>query len=131
MTAADSINGDGSGGTIIDRSLRDQLRSLQSQLMAVKGELQEIDKRIADDYLVKTRQLQVLNTNIKRIGLIPARSIRSTVGTNLSADLSPHPRTLYELWDNCTSGIGGWKHAREFTAVERGKVKYKYYRCGR
>jgi hypothetical protein len=42
--------------------------------------------------------------------------------------LSPLPRTLYDLWVEYTSGIGGRKAARDFTARERGADKYRYYR---
>ena len=115
-------------GSITDRPIRDQLRALQSQLLSVKTQISEIDKRIAHDHLANTRQLQTINANIKRIGASPARPIRATTCPMVSAALSPHPRTIYELWDEYTIGIGGRKPAREFTAQERGKVKYKYYR---
>jgi len=49
-----------------------------------------------------------------------------------SATLSPHPRTLLELWEEWMHGIGGRKPAREFTSAERnntqGNIKQKYYR---
>ena len=115
-------------GTINDRPMRDQLRALQSQLQTVKNQIFEIDKRMQDNQLANTRQLQTINANVKRIGASPGRPIRSTSSAPVSAALSPHPRTLYELWDEYTQGIGGRKPAREFNAQERGKVKYKYYR---
>ena len=104
------------------------MRALQSQLLSVKTQISEIDKRIAHDHLANTRQLQTINANIKRIGAAPARPIRATTCPIVCATLSPHPRTIYELWDKYTIGIGGRKPAREFNAQERGKVKYKYYR---
>ena len=39
-----------------------------------------------------------------------------------------YSRTLYDLWNEYVIGIGGRKPAREFTATDRGKLKYKYYR---
>ena len=69
--------------------------------------------------------------NIKHIGHAPARPIpRLAIVAQASnvANLSAHPRTLFELWDEYTVGIGGSKPAREFTASERGRCKYKYYR---
>ena len=114
-------------GSLTDRPIRDQLRALQSQLQGIKSQIAEIDKRQVTDALASTRQLQTLNANIKRIGLSPARPIRNTTSNPISAGLSAHPRTLYELWDEYTNGIGGRKPAREFTSQERGKVKYKYY----
>ena len=115
-------------GSLTDRPIRDQLRAVQSQLQGIKNMLAEIDKRQVADALANTRQLQTINANIKRVGLSPGRPIRATTSNPISADLSAHPRTLYELWDEYNNGIGGRKPAREFSAQERGKVKYKYYR---
>ena len=44
------------------------------------------------------------------------------------ADLSTCPRTLPDLWQEYTMGIGGRKPARDFTTSERGAVKFKYCR---
>ena len=121
-------NQDQAIGSINDRPIRDQLRALQSQVLSIKNQIHEIDKRIQDDHLSTTRQMQSLNANIKRIGVSPARPIRATTAPLTTAALSPHPRTLYELWDEYTTGLGGRKPARECNAQERGKVKYKYYR---
>ena len=115
-------------GSLTDRPLRDQMRALQSQLQGIKTQIVEIDNRLVTDALATTRQLQTLNANMKRIGQSPARPIRSTTSRPVSAVLSPHPRTLYEVWDEYNNGIGGRKPAREFSSQERGKVKYKYYR---
>ena len=124
-----AANGDNNIGTLNDRPMRDQVRALQSQLMGVKAQLEDITKLIKEENIAKGRQLQALNANIKRIGLSPARPIRRTEGISTqSASLSPHPRTLYELWDEYVIGIGGRKPAREFTSRDRGKLKYKYYR---
>ena len=124
-----ATNGDNNIGTLNDRPMRDQVRALQSQLMGVKAQLEDITKLIKEENIAKGRQLQALNANIKRIGLSPARPIRLTVGiSSQSASLSPHPRNLYELWDEYVIGIRGRKPAREFTSTDRGKLKYKYYR---
>ena len=42
--------------------------------------------------------------------------------------LSPLPKTLYDLWVEYQTGIGGRKAARDFTARERGADKYRFYR---
>ena len=72
--------------------------------------------------------MRALNANIKQIAASPARPVQASSSATTSAALSPHPRTLFELWDEYTKGIGRRKPAREFNAQERGKVKYKYYR---
>ena len=119
-----AANGDNNIGTLNGRPMRDQVRALQSQLMGVKAQLEDITKIIKEENIAKGQQLHALNANIKRIGLSPARPIRLTEGISTqSASLSPHPRTLYELWDKHVIGIGGRKPAREFTATDRGKLK--------
>ena len=74
-------------GTINDRPMRDQLRALQSQLQTVKNQIFEIDKRMQDNQLANTRQLQTINANVKRIGASPGRPIRSTSSASVSAAL--------------------------------------------
>jgi hypothetical protein len=63
--------------------------------------------------------------------------LRKTTGNNnpgpanivvSGGTLSPLPRTLYDLWVEYQTGIGGRKAARDFTARERGADKYRYYR---
>ena len=46
----------------------------------------------------------------------------------LQANLSRCPRSLYELWNEYMFGFYGNKPAKDFTAQERGKVKFAYYR---
>ena len=115
-------------GGLGDRPLRDQIRSLQSQLMTVKGVLEDIDKRMEANHTSEVRQIQSLHSNIKRFANAPAQHMRRIARPNAVATLSACPRTLYELWDEYTMGAGGRKAAREFNAHERGALKYKYYR---
>jgi hypothetical protein len=44
------------------------------------------------------------------------------------AELSPNPKTLYNLWTKYQHGIGGCKGARDFTPTKRGGCK-KTYSC--
>jgi hypothetical protein len=46
-----------------------------------------------------------------------------------NASLSPTHRLLFELWAEWTVGIGGRKAAKDFTAAESGREKFKYSRC--
>ena len=97
-------------------------------MMSLKGVLEEIDKRVKTNHMKEIRQIQSLNANIKRIAAAPARHIQRTVVLNTISSLSSWPRTVYELWDEYTVGVGGRKPAREFTAHEQSQLKYKYYR---
>jgi hypothetical protein len=104
------------------------------------------------------RNYNVLNRNINRIAMAPARRITGHVAAGKNAapagqnvaplgpagnnfqqagpanivvgggTLSPLPRTLYDLWVEYQTGIGGRKAARNFTARERRADKYRYYR---
>ena len=56
-------------------------------------------------------------------GGVPAREERLN-----PANLSKCPKTIYDLWIEYTTGLGGNKAACEFTQQERGKVRYKYCR---
>jgi hypothetical protein len=56
-------------------------------------------------------------------GGVPARDERLN-----PANLVACPKTIYDLWVEYTTGLGGNKAACEFTEHERGKVRYKYCR---
>ena len=102
---------------------------MQSHLQAVKVSIQEVEKKLENNHVHEIRELRSVSANIKRFAVSPARPIpRTAAPVSTTAVLSACPRTLYELLDEYVIGIGGSKPAREFTATERGKCKYKYYR---
>ena len=84
---------------------------MQSQLMSVKGVLEVIEKRLESNHTNEIRQIQSIQSNIKRFSAAPARPILRTATPNTTAALSACPRTLYELWDEYNIGIGGRKPA--------------------
>lgn len=55
-----------------DHPMRNQIRALQSQLVEVKAQLEEIGNQITADNISKGRQLHTLNAKITKF---PARSI--------------------------------------------------------
>ena len=79
-----------------------------------------------------------MNRSVHRIALQPVACRQTQQPTTLEivhqqqtnnlATLSRNPRDLYLLWSEYEFGIGNRKPAREFTAVERGRVKYNYHR---
>jgi len=85
------------------------------------------------------RQVSTINKNVRRLQMT-APTVRRTVpgngNINIAAtqprrpevQLSKRPKDLYSLWTEYTHGLGGLKAARDFTSVERGAVKQKYYR---
>ena len=44
-----------------------------------------------------------------------------------TSSLSQMPKMSFNLWTECQYGIGGQKPTKDFTAAERGKVKYLYH----
>lgn len=49
-------------------------------------------------------------------------------GLDSRAKLASHPRTLLLLWHEFLYGLDNNKPAKNFTSVERGRVKFKYCR---
>ena len=118
--------------SITDRPTREQLRALHSQLAAVKAAIHRLERRMEEDKVFSNRNYLSLQANIKRIALSPGKPIgRDTTQLRHvpnQVSLSSNPRTIYDLWDEYTLGLGGRKAAKEYTPRERGKVKYKYTR---
>ena len=118
-----------------NRCEREQLAVLHSSLLSVRNELATVKHMLEEERLTTRRYFQIINANIKRVAHAPARPIlrggrmsQSEEQTSYSGTiaLSSTPRTLYDLWDEWTIGIGGRKPARYFTAQERGRVKHKF-----
>jgi hypothetical protein len=136
-------------GAFADRPVRTQLLALHSQLMQVRRAQDELRQEIKEIHQQQQRQFNTINSNIRRIAIAPfARFPRQQAGNqqaanqqaanqqaenqqqagNMHASLSPTPRCLWTLWTEYLVGIGGRKPASQFTAVERGRVKFKYSR---
>ena len=127
-------NDDSGGGlrptSITDRPTRDQLRALHSQLVVVKSSISKLERMITEEKVTAQRYYQSMQANIKRIAMSPGRRIPTAVEPVVreQVTLSSNPRTLYDLWEEYNTGIGGRKAAKHFSPSERGKVKYKYTR---
>jgi hypothetical protein len=115
---------------------------LYSQNAVLGREFSELRASVENNAATNLRNHNVLNRNINRIAMAPARRVAGAIaaegpGNNLpppanvvvgGGTLSPLPRTLYDLWVEYQTGIGGRKPARDFTARERGADKYRFYR---
>ena len=128
-----------------DRPLQDQMQVLYSQNAILRREFSELRASVENNAATNMRNHTVLNRNINRIATEPARRVAgggqaaaannqqpaaAPVANNYGGGgtLSPTPRTLYDLWVEYQTGIGGRKPARDFTAQERGRDKYRFYR---
>ena len=94
----------------------------------------DIQNTIASHYSETTCNLLKMNQNIKRVTVYLGVCMQNIGGDAsvrealVPANLSKCPKTIYVLWAEYESGIGGNKPARLFTPSERGWVKFKYSR---
>jgi hypothetical protein len=120
-----------------DQPLQDQMMVLYSQNAILGCEFSELRASVENNAATNLRNYNVLNRNINRIAMAPARCIAGPVAAGQNAapagqqagnnnqqqagpaniavgggTLSPLPRTLYDLWVEYQTGIGGRKAAR-------------------
>ncbi len=128
-------------------TMRNQLLGMQLGLLALRQDNFEIKTAINVVKLNLEQCFGILNGNIKRIALQPAR--RRTAGGGerddaadaaevpgraaanilaMMATLMPTPRSLHDLWHKFHHGVGGRKAARLFSYSERGCSKHRYHR---
>jgi hypothetical protein len=135
-------NSAGGGGT----SIRNQLLSIQSSLHSLRRENDELRAQLSGFVVTTDRSFSVVNGNIRRVALQPARRIAAAPGVGgvdgdadgtvpsaavaataaaaaalammNNASLMPTPRNLHDLWHEHVHGIGGRKAARLFTSTE-------------
>jgi hypothetical protein len=124
-----------------------QMQQLKQQIATQYDHLQQSVTNLRSEISDKH---QIIQRNINRIFIQPPRqgtqqqrrerenhennNIEAALQLNeeaprqLLAALSKTPRSLFDLWIEYTSGIGGNKPAKDFTFVERGFCKFKYCR---
>jgi len=138
----------GGEGGVNDQGLR-LGDSSEDKLMAIYSKIDGVTRRQAQAeaqtqlYHSRTdRKLENMDKNLRRIARQPVQRVlhvdtaggggvveqeQAQEGASI-ASLSPRPRDLHLLWLEYEFGLGGRKPARQFTAMERGKVKFKYSR---
>jgi hypothetical protein len=141
----DAVAGGGGGGRPATGSVQAQLTAMHSLSTQIRREIHDVKLAQVVDRANAQKNYAVLNSNIRRIGIAPARVVqRGRVATGGNDDilarlqnaaspadtssLSPIPRNLHVLWTEYITGIGGRKPAMEFSLHERGRVKHKYCR---
>lgn len=116
-----------------------------------------IESRNSHDrhYGTISQKLECIERNVRRMSMVPFRAAPIQQASNyhqgsesretseslpafrhnpsqrlpaFQASLIPNPRDLYVLWQEYEFGVGGRKAAKEFSSVERGRVKFKYCR---
>ena len=102
--------------------LNEQFRVLQSGLTAVRSNVNDVRRDMEIDRVRENRRYNIILGNIQRIRIQPAAIIQQHQQGNNNANnfnndtnppapglavLSPHPRSLYLLWQEFMEGIGG------------------------
>jgi hypothetical protein len=131
--------------------LQNWMLQLQSGFLSLRRENVEIRNDIAGILQAMDRGFNIINGNVRRAALQPARRVPRPPGGGAAgadeggedleralllpalamtnpATLMPNPRSLYDLWNEYLHGVGGRKPARLFSETERGQVKFKYSR---
>ena len=137
-------NGDANNGRQARNIDSDVMRAVYSQITSLRKEVQELkdDLHHGQERLQEreSRHFSLLNNNIRRIALQPARRVPARIAADGEANpqppeieigyatLSHSPRSLHLLWQEYEFGLDGRKAARLFTAAERGKVKAIFHR---
>jgi hypothetical protein len=89
-----------------------------------------IQKNISRIFIQPPRQgtQQQQRERAENDNLAEAAALFDAERLELIAELSKTPRTIFDLWTEYQTGIGGRKAAKDFTFTERGKCKFKYCR---
>ena len=145
-----AATGGGAGaGSQTNRTENEWKNLMFAKVSTMSRELCDMKNSQAFHYAEMKQDYERMSRNIARISMVPAARAAPPVvpaaGTRhvvpasgvteeavplreRAASLSKHPRSLYILWAEYESGLGGNKPARLFTPAERGKVKFKYCR---
>ena len=131
----------GGGGTAArrvgnSRSHQQWMNAVYAKLCSIQNKVDEVENRQITFISRFERKLQRVETLATRAAMTPIsrrRPVQRTTnpggqGTDVPANLISCPRSLYALWNEYESGVGGNKPAKDFTRAERGKVKHMYSR---
>lgn len=105
-------------------ALVDQRKSLRKVLMKIESQPIHMLQRAARN---GTGYGPTPHNNARPNTTIPTRRVTDDF-IDARAVLSPHPKTLHQLWDEYIRGNGHNKPAKFFTRAERGRAKSKYSR---
>jgi len=148
------------GGEQQSRSISntiDDMQAVLSHMLQVQRQIEESRVEVLSQMYEHrhhhSRQLEILNKNIKRIALQPVLRSRALLEQALRtlqvemdddddgaegrtprvaprplATLYRSPKSLYDLWQEYQFGLNGEKPAKDFSSSERGKNKSMYCR---
>jgi hypothetical protein len=98
------------------------------QYQGIAAGIQHIHRQ-PDQVLLTVAQNQIaIQQQLAQPAAAAAPAADGNINNPNNASLSHTPRSLFELWTKWTVGIGGRKPAKDFTAAEHGREKFKYSR---
>ena len=113
---------------------------MNSLLMGLRRDNTDLRAEVSRNAARQERKLTVINRNVIHLMRNPVRTVQQRAVENALAEndveehqtspacLSRCPKTLHTLWIEYEFGLANRKPAKDFTASERGKVKYVYHR---
>jgi hypothetical protein len=125
------------------RGLQEELLALRCQVAGMRRDMELMRSQSQRNQARNEHNFALVNRKLGRIAMQPIQRIvrnandgehqnnnnnENDHAPEFMATLAPHPRNLHVLWQEYEYGIGGRKPAKDFTAAERGKVKYGYHR---
>ena len=148
------------GGEQQSRSISntiDDMQAVLSHMLQVQRQIEESRVEVLSQMYEHrhhhSRQLEILNKNIKRIALQPvlrSRALLEQASRTLQVEMDDDddgaegrtprvaprplaklyrsPKSLYDLWQEYQFGLNGEKPAKDFSSTERGKNKSMYCR---
>ena len=135
VRSGDIVGGTGGAGGLAAGSTDGEWKNvIFAKVSSMQRTMVDMQNSAASHYAEYNKRLDRVDINVKRIAVLPGARIRSIIGggseirAQASANLMNCPKHLYILWAEYEADVGGNKPACQFTAAERGKVKFKYSR---
>lgn len=131
----------GADGTRPRRLDIDQLRHMNTLLVNLRRDNADLRGEVARIHERYEQLLKTMNRNLIHLMRNPVLRLQRQQNNRdvdngianaeqhaQTAMLSRSPRTLHTLWNEYEFGLANRKAAKDFTAAERGQVKYNYHR---
>ncbi|KAA8497596.1 hypothetical protein FVE85_5181 [Porphyridium purpureum] len=111
----------------LEGSIEHKIVGLQSEMRAQAAKLESSMEHLKQTATRALRMPVRRSVHIKSVGtpgILDGQTSR--VDPERPAALAKNPRTIHDLWNEYMFGLVGNKPAKDFTAPERGRVKFKY-----
>jgi hypothetical protein len=111
----------------MDKKLDDMKESIELSLhqsqAEVRNEIGKVNRNVQRIALVPAQRVQQVNNNLQQLN-----NNDQQLEVMFATTLASNPKDLYQLWHEYEFGIDGRKAAKDFSGIERGRVKFKFYR---